>query len=236
MAAEDYFPEDWEQKELGLISLSRRPRTTCNRCGQGRLHWSYNGEHWRLHTALGELHTCVRPNVKVDLSQVMSPTTQAFNPKESIMDKNAVAFIRNDVRSLSVAFVDSEKGSSEEYTPEALRQRVMPYQKYTYLTIDPNIQPGDWVLVEVKGIVKTVYVTAVSDELSIEPNAPIPYKYIVGRVDLTPYQALLAQNAKIHEMLRTSYQASIREGFRQTLLNGLPEDQRNSISLLLSKD
>ena len=151
------------------------------------------------------------------------------------MDKNAVAFIRTDVRTISVAFIDTEKGSSEEYSAEGLRQRALPYQKYTYLTIDRGIQSGDWALVNSRGIIKSVYVVSVSDELSIEPNAPVTYQFIVGRVDLAPYQSLTAQNNLIHETLKTSYQASLREGFHQTLLNGLPEDQRNSISLLLSQ-
>lgn len=152
------------------------------------------------------------------------------------MDKNAVAFIRNDVRTLTVAFIDSEKGNTERYNDEALRQRAMPYQKYTYLTIDPSIQAGDWVIVEVNGIIKSVYVVTASDELTIEPNAPVEYKFIVGRIELAQYRQLLDQNAKIADLLRASYRSSIREGFRNTLLSGLPQDQQTTISLLLSKD
>lgn len=244
MAAEDYFDNpydiDGDYPQDNAHSYSRSSRSiTCNRCGQGPYYWKHDGTNWRLHSRDGKLHTCSNPVLRsfpALPSRIMEETTSTFTTiKESIMDKNAVAFIRNDVRTLLVAFIDSEKGSTEEYTPEALRQRALPYQKYTYLTIDPNLQAGDWALVSVRGIIKTAYVVSVSDELGIEPNAPVTYSFIVGRVDLAPYQSLVEQNAKISDMLRTSYQSSLREGFRQTLLNGLPEDQRNSISLLLNK-
>lgn len=256
MAAEDYFPTspgdssdtDFEEGGVGYGSqgfdrewnVESSPRlVTCKRCGEANLHWENAQGGWRLFHQGGKLHTCSNPVLRsfpALPSRIMEETTSTFTTiKESIMDKNAVAFIRNDVRTLTVAFIDSEKNSTEEYTPEALRQRALPYQKYTYLTIDPNLQAGDWALVSVRGIIKTAYVVSVSDELSIEPNAPVTYSFIVGRVDLAPYQSLVEQNAKISDMLRTSYQSSLREGFRQTLLNGLPEDQRNSISLLLNK-
>lgn len=246
MSAEDYFDNpfdidgDYPQDNADTYSRAGGP-VYCNRCNAGPFQWKYNGTRWRLHNRDGKPHTCsnpVHPSSPALPSRIMEETTSTFTPtiKESIMDKNAAAFIRNDVRTLLVAFIDSEKGSTEEYTPEVIRQRALPYKKYTYLTIDQNIQAGDWALVSVRGIIKAVYVVSVSDELNIEPNAPVTYNFIIGRVDLTQYQSLVEQNAKISDMLRTSYQASLREGFRQTLLNGLPEDQRNNISLLLSKD
>jgi hypothetical protein len=152
------------------------------------------------------------------------------------MDKNAVAFIRNDVRTLTVAFIDSEKGSTNTVDAEGLRQRALPYQKYTYLTIDPSIQPGDWVLVEVYGYIKAAYVVTASADLDIEPNAPVAYRFVVGRVDLTAYQQLLAQNAAISQMINESYKETIRKGFRETLLSGLPQEKLSSISLILNQE
>ena len=264
MAAEDYFPgspgdsadTDFEEGGVGYGSqgFDREWDTdstyqraehlvTCKRCGQPNLHWENAKGDWRLFPTSGTTHSCPHPAPGVvHFPSIMAPTTKAFSipaspTKESpIMDKNAVAFIRNDVRTLTVAFIDSEKGNTEHYSAEALRQRAMPYQKYTYLTIDPSIQEGDWALVEVNGFVKSVYVVTASDELTIEPNAPVEYRFIVGKIELAQYRQLLDQNAKIADLLRASYRSSIREGFRNTLLSGLPQDQQTTISLLLSKD
>lgn len=248
MAAEDYFPspfEDFdaeEQREYSSWS-SQRLFITCKRCGEEGLHWVQTGQGWRLFDG-DHMHTCVKSAKATTFpanalsSLVSSTTNQQYTPlsKEPIMDKNAVAFIRNDVRTLTVAFIDTEKGSSEEYSAEALRQRVMPYQKYTYLTIDPSIQAGDLALVDVEGIIKAVYVVTASDELDIEPNAAVTYRFVVGRVELSSYRTLMEQNSKIHDMLRTSYKETTRAGFRQALLSGLPEDKQASLSIILSKE
>ena len=137
------------------------------------------------------------------------------------MDKNAVAFIRNDVISLHVVF------------PEPSGVSGFP-RKYHYLTTDSSIDQDDWVIVEVRGVFKCARVSLAPRELQIEPNSSITYKFIVGKVDTSAYQTLLESNSKIEDMLKTSYRTTLREGFRQTLLAGLDAEKQASLSIILN--
>lgn len=238
MSAEDYLPDE-DPEDMDEAWYRRGPGSvSCKRCGEANLHWTSTAKGWRLSNKGGIPHSCRHTNQvtsfpRVDLTKVMQPTLSTFPPKESKMDKNAAAFIRNDVTSLNVVFLDSRDASFGSDSERL--QAAMQLKKYTYLSTIPGIKSGDWVLVEVAGVVKVALVHFVDDTINIEPCSNVTYKYIIGKVDLAPYHALTEQNTKITELLRNSYQASLREGFRQTLLNGLPEDQRNSISLLLSQ-
>jgi hypothetical protein len=251
MAAEDWIDRDpygvaFADLEHNLDSR-RNYNVTCKRCGQSGFHWGTVRGTWRLFDHEGQLHTCKKQpregwttDSLTNLARSFStPTTQAFDvapttTKESIMDKNAVAFIRKDVRSIVCVFLDSEKGNNTTYTPETISMLANGVQGYIYLTVDPQIEPGDWVVVNVRGLLKTVYVREVHEDLAIEPNCATEFKFIVGRIDQAPYHALCEQNAKIKEIIATSYRASVREGFRQTLLSGLPAEQQSSLSILLS--
>lgn len=137
------------------------------------------------------------------------------------MDKNAVAFIRNDVSSIHVVFPDPTMASGFS-------------KEYHYLTTDSVIAPDDWVVVNVNGMLKCAKVTSTPHELQIEPNSSITYKFIVGKVDTTQYNLLLESNSKIEEMLKTSYRTTLREGFRQTLLAGLDAEKQASLSIILN--
>lgn len=142
------------------------------------------------------------------------------------MDKNAVAFIRNDIRSIEVIFPkDGDK----------LDPALASAKHYTYLTNDPSIITGDWVVV-LASTLKTAFVVSTSTELEIEPNAAFQYQYVVGKIDFAPYNALLKQNAAISDLINSSYKETIRRGFRETLLSGLPQDKQSSITLILNKE
>lgn len=154
------------------------------------------------------------------------------------MDKNAVAFIRNDVRTLRCVFLDTERGaiypSGQLLSVDEIASMSRGSKTYTYLTTDPDIVPGDFVIVAANGLPKAVYVVSTSPGLDIEPNARYTYAFTIGRVNLAPYHRLCEQNSAINEMLKTSYQDSIRRGFRETLLAGLPSTEQDKIKLLLN--
>ena len=239
MAAEDWIDvDDWDDTcdEPSFIP-DRKRNLTCKHCGESGFHWGQIWGTWRLFDSNEQLHTCKkqsRPGWTADsltnLARSFSiPTTQAFDVppltnKEPIMDKNAVAFIRNDVVSLGVQFPANGANSENLLDPKI----------YTYLTTDRSLSVGDWVIVQVGEVFKCARVVRFTNELEIEPNATFSFKYIVGRVDPSQYIATLEANAKIEEMLKTSYRSTLREGFRHMLLAGLDAEKQASISLILS--
>lgn len=171
--------------------------------------------------------------------ELPSPSPRPASPsiyhhKEPIMDKNAVAFIRTDVRSLECVFITTEKGRTTPLSNEEISLQASSGKKYTYLTTDPTIKEADWVLVMANGIPKAVFVVSASFDLDIEPNADYTYAYIISKVDFAEYNRLNSQNRAISDMLRSSYKETLRQGFRNTLLAGLAEDQQNQITLLLN--
>src|SRR5574343_370349 len=115
------------------------------------------------------------------------------------MDKNIVALLRDDVRSIAVKFYnDSSDGNATS-------------RNYTYLTTDSNIKVGDDVIVRVGLTPKVVLVVAVDDDLNIAPNSETEYKWVVCRVDYDPYAKLLDDNAALKKLLSKGYQANMRK-------------------------
>ena len=246
MAAEDYFERGVEGDDLDFIieefhpnpawQAGHRPKgiVTCRRCNTPGLHWKEFNTGWRLFTRYGTLHSCEGIDVDPQTSIPSRPTVSP-QPKESIMDKNAVAFIRDDVRSIEVVFIESVKGSRVPLSAEDIASMASVSKRYTYLTIDPTIQVHDWVLVMANGIPKAVFVVAADAGLEIEPNAEFAYAYTIGKVDFSAHNRLNSQNRAISDMLRSSYKETLRQGFRATLLAGLPQDQQSQISILLNE-
>lgn len=245
MAAEDYlpngdpFPDPFDHSAEDSFDnwgpTRRRTNITCKRCGQSGFHWINVKGDWRLADSEAQLHVCQpgtrpplpsrRPSPESILSSTTIVSQVVPSPlKEPIMDKNAVAFIRNDVVSLGVQF--PANGANPE--------NLFDTKIYTYLTTDRSLSVGDWVIVQVGEVFKCARVVRFTNELEIEPNAACAIKYIVGRVDPSQYIATLEANSKIEEMLKTSYRSTLREGFRQTLLAGLDAEKQASISLILS--
>lgn len=246
MAAEDYLDLPWSMEEMD-DAPSYYPGErfhTCKRCGMRYLHWVQTAHGWRLFED-DSMHTCSpRSQVSVFPKSALSTlttttTTQQYIPlsKEPIMDKNAVAFIRNDVRTLSCVFIPSERNSIplQDLSRKTILHRTRDLQTYTYLTIDPDVQAGDFCVVMAQGQPKVVYVKDAKDELTIGINSGFEYVFIVSKIDFGPYTRLIEQNKLISDTIRTSYKATMREGFRQALLAGLPADKRDSLSILLNK-
>lgn len=235
MAAEDYLEglDEWDGSTCDAEPWPRKRRMdiTCNRCGASGFHWEQVRGDWRLFDSRGQLHLCKSaplPSIRPSPESILSSTTiisqvLPSTTKEPIMDKNAVAFIRNDVISIGVQF-PSGQNSSIQLDPKS----------YTYLTTDRSIVVGDWVIVQVGEVFKCACVTFANGELEIEPNSAVTYKYIVGKVDTTQYVATAAANAKIEDMLKTTYRSTLREGFRQTLLAGLDAEKQASLSIILN--
>ena len=107
------------------------------------------------------------------------------------MDKNIVAIVREDTRTIQVAFDESAR-------------------RYTYVTTRTDLASGDIVVVPVqdrdaddfKAVkFKVATVTQVDDGLNIAPNAQFSYRWVVDKVDFTQYWADEEANARLYNRL-----------------------------------
>lgn len=137
------------------------------------------------------------------------------------MDKNIAAILRNDTRTIGVNFFMDKGGV---VGPDA--------REYTYIT-DIVVAVGDLVVVETGGAFKVVKVSRVDDDLNIEPNSDIEYKWVVSKVEIGKYEENLERNRVLTDTLGKAYQSQMRRSFADTLLGSLPEGARAKIAGLL---
>lgn len=143
------------------------------------------------------------------------------------MDKNIVAFLREDARTIGVRFFKDntfEKGEPvinlDLGSPAAYP--VSP-KEYTYLTNLTDLQVGDFVIVMVSSVPKVVLVTSVHEELAIEPNESTQYKWIVDKVDMESYMQEQRKNRDLSQLLALSYKANMKQQFRQAILGSVDD-------------
>lgn len=143
----------------------------------------------------------------VSRSNIEQPEQTQPQKGSKTMDKNIAAILREDTTTIALRLLGSD-------------------QELTYVT-DLQFQPGDHAVVlsnrdnYVVGVVVEVH-----DDLQIEPNSDILYKWVVAKLDVTAYQQNVERNAIIESTLTTTYRKSARRAFAQTMLsNATAEDQ-----------
>ena len=133
------------------------------------------------------------------------------------MDKNIAALLRTDTRTVEVLlYTDSTRA------PKA----------YTYVT-DLDLQVNDKVVVDANGEYKLAEIAAVHDGVNIEPNSNVQYKWIISKVDTAQYDANMAKNKEIEQMVGKNYQQNLRRGFAEQILNGMDAKGRSAVTKLL---
>lgn len=157
-------------------------------------------------------------------------------------EKNIAALLREDTRTVQVSFgagrlaeVDDFDGDLDERLPPGAKRSYAkaPDQKfYTYVT-NLALTVGDTVVVEAGDTLKLAAVRRVDDNVAIEPNDPIKYRWVVQKVDFTEHLANEARNAEIDTAVAEAYKANLRKSFAQQILSGLPDAQRDKVSALL---
>lgn len=155
------------------------------------------------------------------------------------MDKNIVALVRDDTKTVGVKFfpdcriMDAKTGLAtvEDYDRYS---RSTQGKEYTYVTTK-NLKLGDLCLVFVGERPAVVEVTRVDDTLAIEPNASKEYKWIACVFDTTEYDTLTEQNKKVATILSQRYQQNIRQQFRQAFLAGADTDTIKLLDEVLGK-
>ena len=126
------------------------------------------------------------------------------------MDKNIAAILREDTRTCQVCF--------------ELTEDVTPGRVYTYVSHLP-LEVGDLVVVPVASSGwKVGKIVAVDEDLLIEPNGEIKFKWVIDKIDMDRYRANNERNKEIEQMLAASYRVSARQAYAaQFLTNADPK-------------
>lgn len=154
------------------------------------------------------------------------------------MDKNIVAFIRNDTRTVGVKFFKDYKSDNTcENKPITITSEERFFnlydKEYTYITTDPNIRVGDLYVVFVGNIPRVVVVSTVHEELAISPNDDIKHKWLVCPVNLDNYLKQVRKNAEITKMIEASYRTNIKNQFKNSILAGMDSESQLRLTEIL---
>jgi hypothetical protein len=122
------------------------------------------------------------------------------------MDKNIAAILREDARTVAVCF---------DITDSDLLGKLYTY--VTHLALAAN----DLVIVPVgSDDLKVAKVVTVSDDLDIEPNCDIKFRWVVAKIDVESHKANIARNKEIEAMLAHSYRMNARQAYAAQFLTG----------------
>lgn len=125
------------------------------------------------------------------------------------MDKNIAAILREDTKTVSVQF-NNENGTVS--------------RNYTYVT-HFDLKVGDFVIVPAGShdMWKIAEVLEVHEELNIEPNADIKYKWVVDVIDIQAHRENQLRNNEIEKMLAHTYRMNARQAYAQQFLQNADE-------------
>jgi hypothetical protein len=156
------------------------------------------------------------------------------------MDKNIVALVREDTKTVGIRFFSDckMKNTSRGLVPDVddydRYSRTVQGKEYTYVTTK-NLKLGDLCLVFVGERPAIVEVTRVDDTLTIEPNSAEECKWIACVFDTSEYDKLMQQNAEVAKILQEKYQQNVRAQFRQVFLAGADDNLLKLLDDVLGK-
>lgn len=129
--------------------------------------------------------------------------TNTEEEEQTMSEKNAAAFLRNDTKTVGVRLMTESS----------------PTKEYTYVTTQP-LAVDDIVVVPAVSDQNFVLakVTRVDEKLAIEPRSGQKYKWVAAKVDLAAYQATLEANSKLEDMIADSYRKQAQVAYREQLL------------------
>lgn len=150
------------------------------------------------------------------------------------MDKNIVAFLREDVKTVNVRFFSDVKiGENWEAVDRYTRQ--VAGKEYKYICTFPNVKMGDLAIVFVGERPALVEVQSVDEAFGVEPNEQREYKYIAAIVDISAYLKLQEQNSLLKQKLAESYRRNTQRSFREQFLGGMEANERQELLEVLTK-
>lgn len=160
------------------------------------------------------------------------------------MDKNIAALLREDTRTVHVSFelrlsdFDDLEGAPKIVKQPAGSKRPQgafqgPSTKlYTYVTHLP-VKAGDTVIVEAAGEIKLAHAVQVDNDVDIEPNSNIAFKWVIDKVDIAAYEENQRRNIEIERTVGDAYRNNLRRSFAQTVLAGVDDTRREGLTKLL---
>ena len=120
------------------------------------------------------------------------------------MDKNIAAILREDTKTCKVTFLDSSSTT-----------------EYTYIT-HLDVKVDDYVVVQTgsNGVLKVAQISGVDDDLEIEPNSDMKFKWVIDIIDIEAARANQARNQEIERMLASTYRTNARQAYAAQFLSG----------------
>lgn len=164
-----------------------------------------------------------------------------------MMDKNIAALLREDTRTVHVSYdlflwnfnnTEQAEGQQKTINQSAGAKRMqggfqeLSTKLYTYVT-HINVMPGDTVIVEANGRVCLAHVIQVDDEVNIEPNSDITFKWVIDKVDIAAFESNRARNREIERAVGDAYRNNLRRNFAQTIMAGVEDSQRAVLTQLI---
>lgn len=163
-----------------------------------------------------------------DLVLPLNATPSTSTSKGTTMDKNIAALLKEDTYTVAVVF------DSADSSPDGAPSQRKNTRPYTFVCDIPGVQENDSVIVDTANGFKVGVVLKVDEDLRIDPNSEIKYRWVVQRVDLAAFREKQARLEELELLLAQSYQANLRRSFAQSVLANLPDDgARNKVSGLL---
>lgn len=149
---------------------------------------------------------------------------------------NIAALLREDTRTIAVAFPKGTAYADEPLTAELiLDMEEFDKRYYSYVT-DLPLEVGDAVLVEAAGSIKVALVCKVDDTVKIDPGLQHELRWVVQKLDFSHHQENLRKNAEIKGLVSQAYQRNLRRSFAQQLLAGMDgSEEKEKLVTLLGK-
>lgn len=146
----------------------------------------------------------------------------------TVMDKNIAALLKEDTYTVAVTFDANDTG------PDGGPSQRKNTRPYTFVCDIKGLQVNDTVIVDTVNGFKVGTVIKLDDDLRIEPNSEIKYRWVVQKIEIDEFQQKQAKLEELELLLAQSYQANLRRSFAQSVLANLPDDgARDKIAGLL---
>lgn len=153
------------------------------------------------------------------------------------MDKNMSALLDENACTVHVHYQHDDAATASTYTYVSPNKLI----KAGDLVLVPttNRQPKTWVQSAMPSVypnrLSVAIVDRVDEDVQIEPNSEVRYFWVVGKIDLGEYDALMQRNKGIEEVLQEAYKQNMRRSFAAQALAGLPDAIQLQITSSLAK-
>lgn len=142
----------------------------------------------------------------------------------AMLNEAAAVFLINDnVRAVLCVYENEEEKPKQE--------------KYLFKTFDPSISKGDFVIVptDTRHKMTVVKVAEVDAEDLVNFESPVPYKWIVGKVELADHTHTIAQETEALQVIKSAEKAKKRRELKEAMLAD-SEEKLKTLSITARND